>query len=136
MYRSNTKSFYPIVVRFKSSLLLEQGMSAYSFVASFIRSSFNHIISTKVSRCDLALHMDGLSFSVKDLDSFVGRFRKDSLHRCDRNIESLYFGSRTTNKCLCRIYNKTREIIEKRDKYWFFDIWDKAKIDIFNVWIY
>lgn len=134
MYRSNTKSFYPIVVRFKSGLLWEQGMNSYSYVASFIRSAFNHIINTKVNRCDLALHMDGLSFNVGDLDSFVGRFRKDSLHRCDRTIESLYFGSRTTNKCLCRIYNKTREVIEKRDKYWFFDIWDKSGMDIFNVW--
>lgn len=59
MFRSNTKSFYPIVVRFKSSLLWEQGMNAYSFGASFIRTAFNHIISTKVSRCDLALHMMG-----------------------------------------------------------------------------
>lgn len=134
MYRSITKSFYPLVVRFKSNLLWEMGLSSYSYVASFIRKSFNHIISTKVSRCDLALHIDGLAFTVKDLDSFVGRFRKDSLHRCDRQVESLYFGSRTTNKCLCRIYNKTREVLEKRDKYWFFDIWDKAGLDITNVW--
>lgn len=133
-YRSHSRNFYPIVVKYKSQLLWEMGLNSYSYIADFIREAFNDFADTKVSRCDLALHIDGLGFSVKDIDNFIGKFRKDSMHRCDRNIESLYFGSRTSNKCLCRIYNKTREVLEKRDKYWFFDIWDKNGMDITNVW--
>lgn len=133
-YRSNMKSFYPVVVKFKSQLLWEMGITSYSYIADFIRTAFNDFTETKVGRVDFALHIDGLNFKVTDIDCFVGRFRKDSLKRCDRKVETLYFGSRNTNKCLCRIYNKTREVLETRSKYWFFDIWDKSNMVITNTW--
>lgn len=133
-YRSKSKNFYPLVVRFKASILWEKGLNSFWYVADYLERTFGKIIDTKVNRVDLALHIDGLNFSVNDIDNFVGRFRKDSLHREDRKVESLYFGSRKTNKCLCRMYNKTREVLEKRDKFWFFDIWNNNNMDVGNVW--
>lgn len=132
--RSGNKSTLPIVIKYKSNLLWEKGLNAYFYGYDLIYKVFGEIMETKISRVDMALHIDSLEFNLSDIDSFVGKFNKDSIHRCNRNIETLYFGSRKTQKVLCRIYNKSREILETRDKYWFFDIWSKNGLDVSNVW--
>lgn len=132
--RSKNKNTYPIVVKYKSTILWEKGLNAYFYASDFIEELFGQIINTMVSRVDLAYHTDGLNFQVCDLDKFVGKYRKDSLHRCDRKIETFYFGSRKTQTVMCRIYNKTRQLLEERKSLWFIDIWSKYDLDITNVW--
>jgi len=132
--RSNNKDTLPIVVSFKSTLLWSKGLNAYFYAERIINNVFGSIKTTKISRVDMALHMDKYTHDQLHLDEFIGQFKKDSIHRFDRKIETLYFGSRKTQKVLCRIYNKTREVIETKSKLWFFDIWEKENLDIMNVW--
>lgn len=132
--RSANHNTYPVVIKFKSTLLWNKGLNAYYYAESVLLNVFKKILDTKISRVDMALHVDFIYASTLHLDDFVGQFKKDSMHRYDRTIETLYFGSRKTQKVLCRLYNKTREVFETKNKIWFFDIWHKADLDITNVW--
>lgn len=133
-YRSSKQEFYPIRVRFKAKYLWEQGMMAYTYIAQFIRDHFNDFGSTKVSRVDLACHTDAIEPKLSDWDDFYGRFNKDQAIRNYRKVETFYFGSRTTQKCYCRIYNKTNKCIIDKDNQWFFDIWEDNDLNLMNVW--
>lgn len=133
-WRSKKQEFYPIKVRFSAKLLWERGRMAYSYVADFIRRSFNHFGLTKVSRVDLACHVDNISPDITEIDNFVGRYKQDKAYRYDRKLETLYFGSRNSGKCMCRLYNKTAKCLRENDNTWFFDIWYNANMNLLNVW--
>lgn len=133
-YRSNVKDFYPVRVRFKAKLLWEQGRLAYQFVANFIRENFNDFDTNKVGRVDLACHVDFIKPDIRDWESFVGRHKSDQAIRFNRQLETLYFGSRKTQKCYCRIYDKTRKCLRERENEWFFDIWDEQGLKPLDVW--
>ncbi len=133
-FRSTIDDFYPIRVRFKAKLLWEQGQLAYQYVARFIRDNFNDFGTTKVGRVDFACHTDGIDLEVSDWDNFVGRHKTDQAIRFNRVLETLYFGSRKTKKCYCRIYNKSKKILRDKDGEWFFDIWMENGLDPLKVW--
>lgn len=133
-YRSKNKSNYPIIVRFKAELLWGKGLNSYHWLMDKIHRYIGSPVGERISRVDLAFHMDRLAFIAGDLDRFVGRHRKDSLHRKDRKIQTIYVGSRSTQKVMMRIYNKSQMILEERTKEWFFNIWDKYHMELHDVW--
>lgn len=44
------------------------------------------------------------------------------------------YGSSSTGKVYCRIYNKHLEVVQKKVKTWFFDIWKNEGLKIEKVW--
>ncbi len=132
--RSKSPTTFPVVVTYTSALLWEKGLNAYFYAYDWLVNTFGEVKTTMVSRADFCLHTDKIALNIMDLDRFVGKFRKDSLHRLDRKVETVYLGSGSTQTVMCRIYNKSREVLEKRNKLWFFDIWLANDLDITKVW--
>lgn len=49
----------------------------------------------------------------------------DQVYRDNRRVTGLNFGSRQTKKIFVRIYDKMMELSKKRNKNWFYDVWEK-----------
>lgn len=133
-YRSANKDMYPLMIRFKADYLWASGMNAYQEVMDRMHRYFGSPIAEKVSRVDMACHLDGLEFGTTAIDAFVGRHRKDAVHRCDRKVQTMYVGSRSSQKVFLRVYNKSAMILEEGKKEWFFDVWNSAGMELDRVW--
>lgn len=133
-FRSKSKDTYPIYIKIKSACLWEMGyVQAWQNIISRI-NSVSKVTANKISRSDLCCHTDKISLVVSDIDNFVGKYRSDMLYRCDREITGFSFGTGAAKTIMCRIYNKTKEVKQKKSKLWFFDIWRKQGLNVENVW--
>jgi len=107
-------------------------------------------VNMKETRIDYAFHTNYIQNSLKYLGdeylmenlnfnglySKVGQFNK-SHGDCTMSIDYLSLGSRKANNVFFRIYNKSREVIEKGYKSFFIDIWEEKKmISNFDSWCY
>lgn len=133
-FRSGNKNTYPIIVRFKAELLWAKGLNSYHWLMDKIHRYLGEPFDERISRVDFACHIDGLGFTTADIDRFVGRHRKDSLHRKDRKVQTIYIGSRSTQKIMMRIYNKSQMVLEEKTKEWFFNVWNNHNMMLNNVW--
>ena len=91
----------------------------------------------KVSRVDLCMHTSDIDFITNYENLYKGRYKKDSvnvLNYTNKEINSITFGTRKGKKIYCRIYNKTLEIKETKQKSWFKEIWENNGLDINSVW--
>ncbi|HEV2548408.1 MAG TPA: hypothetical protein VGU20_13795 [Stellaceae bacterium] len=74
-----------------------------------------------VARADWAF-----DYALPDIDfgadHFISRFKKDSIHRSNRKIQTFTFGR---GDCVIRVYDKVAEIEEESHKYWFFPLWGR-----------
>lgn len=133
-HRSKSKNNYPVAVRLKSLYLWEKGfLNAYMETISFLEENIKgEITANKVSRADLCCHTDEL-FLTSDLEVWRGRFRKIEVFTYNRCINAFYFGSFKENNIMCRIYDKALEI-KSSGKTWFKEIWEKAGMNVNNVW--
>lgn len=133
-YKSKLKSFMPIKIRISSEYLWAFGLEhAWAIIYNWIVEIFGNIISEKVCRLDLCAHASGIDLISDYQNTYKGNFRKSEAFYTGKNINAITFGKRTT-PIYCRIYNKTLEIQEKRQKIWFIDIWKRYNLDIKNVW--
>jgi len=133
--RSTNKYNYPVQVRISSEALWLLGLNgAISDIHDLISHCFGKIITTKVTRADICIHTDMIPFKDMNLNMFKGRYRDDSLHRTDRKINTFYLGSKSSKTVFCRIYNKSFELEVKRNKTWFYDVWEHHGLDKDNVW--
>lgn len=134
-YRSSSGDSYPIFIKIKSACLWAKGYSkAWNDIKNFISKYIGEIVSNKISRMDICCHTDELNLRASDIDKFSGKFRSDEIYRSDRKLSGFTFGSGKNKSIFCRIYNKTLEVNQKRQKTWFFDIWENQKMDTENVW--
>lgn len=134
-YRSKNEYVYPVFVRIKSETLWSKGfMGAYAFIEDWIKINVGEIVTTKISRADLCCHTDGIRLKVEDIAKFKTRCREKNVHFSDKTLSSMNFGSRSTQRVYCRIYNKTLEIAKKKNKLWFNDVWEKNGLNTANVW--
>lgn len=125
-YKSRNEEIYPIQIRIKSEILWSLGVfDAWNELRNIIESSIGKIKATKISRLDLACHTDTIQFDLHHLEDFKGNFQMDQVHRDNRQVTEINFGSRQTKKIYVRIYDKMTELAKKRNKNWFFDIWEK-----------
>jgi hypothetical protein len=88
----------------------------------------------RLSRLDICCHTDVFSIKNEDINMFKGRYYNDNIYRYRRKISGMYFGSGSTNKIYCRIYNKSLELTQRNHKKWFYDIWKKENGDCGSVW--
>ena len=134
-YRSNAGDSYPVFIKIKSACLWSKGyIKAWEDIELFIQKNVGEILKNKISRLDICCHTDKLNLISSDIDKFTGKFRSDEIYRSDRALSGFTFGSGKNKKVFCRIYNKTLEIEQKRQKIWFYDIWSKNNMNIQNVW--
>lgn len=134
-YKSKLKSFCPLQIRISSEYLWAYGLSnSWSMIYNWLVETFGNIISEKVCRIDLCSHISDIDL-ITDYDiSYKGNFKKRETFYNGRNINAITFGKRQSKNIYCRIYNKSLEIQEKKQKTWFYEIWKKNNMNIKNVW--
>lgn len=133
-YRSDNEDMYPIFVRIKQDALWgSTPQGAYKAIIFWLQLTFGQVKAVKISRADLCCHTDQFHFKQADIDRFRGKHRKENIRRCDRKLVGMEFGERTSPVFL-RIYDKTKEVMEKGQKLWFFNAWENEGADITNVW--
>jgi len=97
------------------------------------------IQNVKENRIDYAYHTNYIQdplnfFKEKNLNSMqVSNFKRYSLEGCfigSDEVEKDYvtFGRKKSNNIFFRVYNKTKEVIEKGYKQFFIEIWHKNKM--------
>ncbi len=134
-HRSRKESFYPIYIRLKSEVLWSMGVEkAWNTVTEWITANIGDIKANKINRIDLCCHTDEIEINAEDIDTFEGKFHLDNFYRYKRKICNVYFGSGSTGKILCRIYDKTLEVKQKRQKLWFMELWQNAGLNPEKVW--
>lgn len=132
--RSVNISNYPVFIKIKQSSLWALGVKkSYSKILNWISGVFGKPIGEKINRADLCCHTDNINFSSFDYNYFKTRATKKNTRICGSTINGFEFGVRK-GLIFCRIYNKSLEIKEKRNKCWFLDIWKSYNADITNVW--
>ena len=133
-YHSSIESFKPIKIRISSEALWSLGfLKSYEIIRNWIEDVFGEISKESVYRVDLCNHSN-LDFITNYKKIYKGKFKKNSLFYSRNDINSICFGSRKNNLIYCRIYNKTLEINETKNKQWFKEIWKKQNLNINNVW--
>lgn len=134
-YRSKQKNFSPIQLRISSECLWADGISnAWGKIYNWLVETFGNIIGDKVCRLDLCCHVDNVDFITNCSQIYKGKFKEYNFNYKNSAINQISFGSRKSNNIYCRIYNKSLEIREKKQKLWFYDIWSSNGMNIENVW--
>lgn len=134
-YRSSSGDSYPVFIKIKSACLWSKGYNkAWEDIKTFIGKYVGKVITNKISRLDPCCHTDELDITSSDIETFSGKYRSDEIYRSDRKLSGFTFGSGKNKKVFCRIYNKTLEIEQKRQKTWFYDIWSNHNMKLDNVW--
>lgn len=133
-FNSKLKAFAPVSVRISAEYLWSQGLrNSWNILQNWLVETFDNIKEVKISRVDLATHISDVDFTTNYEKCYKGNFKKFQNFYTDRKINSICFGSRSSD-IYCRIYNKTQEINELKHKYWFIDIWKKYDMNVDNVW--
>ncbi|OGO77638.1 MAG: hypothetical protein A2Y23_11840 [Clostridiales bacterium GWB2_37_7] len=133
--RSKSEKNYPVYIKIKQDYLWAKGIQeSWQIVKEWIIKHVGEIKATKVNRIDLCCHTDEMQLNESDIDTFEGRYQTDIIYRFKRQISDMVFGSRTTGKVMCRIYDKTLEVNQKKQKLWFFDVWKKKGLNANMVW--
>ena len=134
-YKSKLENFSPLQIRISSEYLWAYGLSnSWSIIYNWIVETFGNVILEKICRLDLCLHVSDIDL-ITDYDiSYKGDFKKREIFYTGKKISAITFGRRTGKNIYCRIYNKSLEVQEKKQKTWFYEIWKNNNLDIKNVW--
>lgn len=134
-FRSKNKSFFPVFIKIKSQALWSMSPAyAWKHICSWISNNIGEILIDRISRIDLCCHTDEFYLENSETADFKGQFYIDNTYRYRRQISAIYFGSSSTGKVYGRIYDKTLEVAQKKQKTWFYDIWQNAGMNIEKVW--
>ncbi len=134
-YRSKNKDFFPIFIKIKSQCLWSfNPFYAWEYICKWITEYIGEIIENRISRIDLCCHTDELPLSLDDVDKFKGQYYTETLYKFRRKLNAMTFGSSATEKIYCRIYDKVLEIKQRKNKTWFYEIWEKNGLDKEKVW--
>jgi len=134
-YKSKLDSYSPLQIRISSEYLWAFGLKdSWAIIYNWIVETFGNIIKEKVCRLDLCTHISDVDLITNNEICYKGNFKKRETFYTGSNINAITFGRRGSNKVFCRIYNKSLEVQEKKQKTWFFEIWKKQNMNIKNVW--
>ena len=134
-YRSKNNDFYPVYIKIKSECLWNIGpVKAWEDIYNWVEKNIGEISNNKISRIDLCCHTDEISLDEDDIKNFKGVYCAETLYRFRRKLTGMNFGSSATEKVYCRIYDKIKEIQQKKHKNWFFEIWKKNGLGQNTVW--
>ena len=145
-------SFTPrIVVQLRSRFLVQVGTSqavcrSFSFVKYLLDVFGLAVNEVKENRIDYAFHTNLIqnpykffndAFLIKKLKTKLRTYHKVGDIGKKIEIDYLSFGHRKSNDIFVRIYNKSREVIEKNYKVFFIDKWYKDKlINAYDHYVY
>ena len=134
-YKSKLEAYCPLQIRISSEYLWAYGLSnSWSMIYNWLVETFGNVISEKVCRLDLCTHVSDIDL-ITDYDiSYKGNFKKRETFYNGKNISAITFGRRQSKNIYCRIYNKSLEVQEKKQKTWFYEIWEKQRMNIKSVW--
>jgi hypothetical protein len=134
-YRNRNFDFYPIFFKIKSNCLWSYGpLKAWQCIYNWITENIGDVISNKLSRIDLCCHTDEFLITEDDISNFKGRFYTETIHKYRRRLNAMTYGSSATGRVYCRIYDKHLEVVQKKVKNWFFDIWRNEGLKPEKVW--
>ncbi|HOR87204.1 MAG TPA: hypothetical protein PLL98_12070 [Bacillota bacterium] len=134
-YRSKNKDFYPICIKVKSECLWYMNpFKAWEYICKWITANVGEILENKISRIDLCCHTDEFFLTSEDSEKFKGQYYIENSYKYRRKVSAMYFGSSATGKVYCRIYDKVLEVTQKKNKTWFFDVWEQNGLNKDNVW--
>nr|WP_176451863.1 replication initiation protein [Paenibacillus popilliae]BAQ95616.1 replication initiation protein [Paenibacillus popilliae ATCC 14706] len=131
---------YPIKVQINQFKLWEMGMhDAYQESLYVLAELGFECEATKPNRIDLCVHSDQWDWRFSDFKVFSWpmNFKRDNqpdFVRLDPHTDgfgTVYFGDRS--RCQLRIYNKSKEIKDKRKDY-FLDLYERRGMDVDRVW--
>lgn len=131
-----------IVVQLRSRLLVQAGAcqaicKSFAFVENILQAYGLDVSEIKENRIDYAFHTnlvqnpykffsDGML--LKKLKSKLRIYHKVGEIGKSIDIDYISFGHRASNDIFVRIYNKSREVVEKNYKAFFIDKWYKDKL--------
>ena len=123
-YRSRNENNYPVYIHFSSTFLWEIGPeNAWYWFVNWVEQNMGKVKKDKLNRVDLCCHSDSIRFRREDEERFKGRYRNERASRSNREFTGFEFGSRGSKAIVVRIYNKSKEVTDKKNKLWFKYIW-------------
>lgn len=122
----------PIIVLLHSRFLWSYGYKkAYNLFWDWFDGLNAHVLGTKISRLDICVDTDEISFVPSDIDSFVTRAKFINKHYVKNNFTGFSIGKGKT--IMARIYDKTAEV-KGSQKDWFYEIWKENGWNSNPVW--
>jgi len=140
-----------IVVQLRSRLLVQAGeyqavCKSFAFVENILQAYGLDVSEIKENRIDYAFHTNLVqnpykffsdSMLLKKLKSKLRIYHKVGEIGKSIDIDYISFGHRASNDIYVRIYNKSREVVEKNYKVFFIDKWYKDKlINAYDHYVY
>ena len=131
-----------LVVQLRSRFLVQAGASqaickSFHYVEEILGAFGLQVSEVKENRIDYAFHTNIIQnpykffnddFLIKKLKSKLRTYHKVGDIGKKIEIDYISFGNRTSNDIFVRIYNKTREVVEKNYKAFFIDKWHRDKL--------
>ena len=140
-----------IVVQLRSRFLVQAGTSqavcrSFRYVNDLLEAFGLEVDEVKENRIDYAFHTNLVQnpykffndrLLLKKLKSKLRTYHKVGEIGKKIDIDYISFGHRNSNDIFVRIYNKSREVIEKNYKAFFIDKWYKDKlINAYDHYVY
>lgn len=139
-----------ICVQLRSRYIVKEGISkaiveSYNAVVKILEDYNLEVFRCGENRIDYAFHTNLIQNSAKFFnDNYLRQHLKTKLVDYNKygklhgmTVDTINFGKRSSNDYFFRAYNKTKEVIEKNYKSFFFDIWrDKGLISEFDYFVY
>ena len=131
-----------IIVQLRSRLLVLDGVckaicKSFRYVEDILNAYGLKVCEVNENRIDYAYHSNLIQNPYKFFkDETLLKKLKSKLRICNKvielnkniNIDYLSFGHRKSNDIFVRIYNKSREVIDKNYKSFFIDKWYEDKL--------
>lgn len=131
-----------IVVQLRSRFLVQVGASqaicrSFRYIEEFLQAFALDVAEVNENRLDYAFHTNLLQnpykffkdeLLLKKLKSKLRTYHKVGEIGKKIDIDYISFGHRNSNDIFVRIYNKSREVVEKNYKAFFIDKWLKDKL--------
>lgn len=130
----------PMRVQINQFPLWEKGVEgAYFEAMSVLRALMFNVTEVKLNRVDFAVHSDQFEWNFEDMATFnyprnIKDDNKPNFFKLDPStgeFGTMMVGDRS--RLAIRIYNKSKEIEDKK-KYYFYDLYLRKKMDIKNIW--
>ena len=140
-----------IVVQLRTRSLVLNGTcqavcKSFKYVEDILSAYGLEVSEVKENRIDYAYHTNLIQnpykhfcddYLLNHLKTRYRKFTKVGTISSEINIDYLSFGSRRSNDVFVRIYNKSREVIEKNYKSFFFDKWlSDGLISAYDYFVY
>ena len=140
-----------IVVQLRSRFLVQAGACqaicrSFRYIESILQAFGLDVSSVNENRLDYAFHTNLVQnpykffndrLLLKKLKSKLRTYHKVGEIGKSIDIDYISFGHRNSNDIFVRIYNKSREVIEKNYKAFFIDKWYKDKlINAYDHYVY